>query len=59
MRSPKKPELATSAWSPGSIRLAAAMSIASVPDPATMNGWPSGAQEDLTRAFQRLAERRR
>ena len=45
MRSPKKPELATSARSPGSIRLAAAMSIASVPDPATTNGWPSGARK--------------
>ncbi len=38
IRSLKKPELTTSARSPGSIRFAAAISIARVPEPATMNG---------------------
>ena len=38
MRSLKKPVLTTSALSPGSITFATAVSIASVPDPASTNG---------------------
>src|SRR3954471_17681749 len=49
IRSEKKPVTTTSALSPGSTRLAAATSMARVPLPARMNGWPDGPERQTSR----------
>src|SRR4051794_20410807 len=49
IRSEKKPVITTRALSPGSTRLAAATSMARVPLPARMNGWPDGPERQTSR----------
>src|SRR3954464_11964531 len=49
IRSEKKPVTTTRALSPGSTRLAAATSMARVPLPARMNGWPDGPERQTSR----------